>query len=392
MSVYNELDCLLRFPRPYYYYGLYMNIDIEKKDLLNLVGRTLNIVEKRNTMPVLTNILLEVGNNHLKVFATDLEVSLTDQIECKVNKDGKVAVSAKSLFDICKELGEGKVQLTKKDNNWLEIKQGKYLSKIVGISAEEYPVFPTYSGKGFFQIPGTDLREMIDKTIYSVSSDETRYHLNGVYFEQKGQGGYTMVATDGHRLSLISKSLPASQMISSGTGVIIPRKGLNEIRKILETVEGPFEVAFEGSQMILRSSNTVLMIRLIEGKYPNYSQFIPQQLKKKITINREAFLGSLKRVSLLANQKSKAITLSLTNGKMEIASNNPELGDAKEEIEVEYTGQDVKIGFNAKYIQEVLGAIQDNSVDFEINDQLSPGLLRPHNDKTYTCVVMPMRI
>lgn len=369
-----------------------MYIEIEKKDLLNLIGKTLNIVEKRNTMPVLTNILLEVGPSFLKVFATDLEVSLTDQVECKVHKEGKVAVSAKSLFDICKELGEGKIHLTKKENNWLEIKQGKYLSKIVGISAEEYPVFPTFSGKGFFQIPGSDLREMIDKTIYSVSNDETRYHLNGVYFEQQGQGGYRMVATDGHRLSLIQKNLSANQLITSGNGVIIPRKGLNEIRKILDAVEGPFEVAIEGSQMILRSANTVLMIRLIEGKYPNYSQFIPQQLKKKITIDREAFLGCLKRVSLLANQKSKAITLSLTNGKMEITSNNPELGDAKEEIEVDYDGQEVKIGFNAKYIQEVLGAIQDTSVDFEINDQLSPGLLRPHNDKSYTCVVMPMRI
>ena len=369
-----------------------MKIEIEKKDLLNLIGKTINIVEKRNTMPVLMNILLEADQGVLKVFATDLEVSLMDQYKCPVHQAGKVAVSAKSLFDIAKELGEGKIQLTKKENNWLEIKQGKYQSKIVGISAEEYPVFPTFSGTGFFEIQASVLREMIDKTVYSVSSDETRYHLNGVYFEQKGDQGYTMVATDGHRLSLVQKSLPNSKLMGQGQGVIIPRKGLNEIRKLLDALEGPFEVAIEGSQMILRNTTTVLMIRLIEGKYPNYSQFIPQQLKKVVRINREAFLTSLKRVSLLANQKSKAITLSLTNGKMEIASNNPELGDAKEEIETDYNGQDMKIGFNAKYIQDVLTAINDSEVDFEVNDQLSPGLLRPHNDKTYTCVVMPMRI
>lgn len=369
-----------------------MNIEIDKKELLNLIGKTLNIVEKRNTMPVLMNVLLEAEGQYLKVFATDLEVSLTDQSPVKVIQPGKVAVSAKSLFDIAKELGEGKIQLTRKENNWLEIRQGRYQSKIVGISAEEYPVFPSFSGQGFAEIPGMVLREMIDRTVYSVSNDETRYHLNGVYFEQKGELGYTMVATDGHRLSLIQKSLPSQKLMTQGQGVIIPRKGLNEIKKLLDSLDGPFEVAIEGSQMILRNSNTTLMIRLIEGKYPNYSQFIPQNLKRKITINRDSFLTSLKRVSLLANQKSKAITLSIVDGKMEIASNNPELGDAKEEIEVEYSGQDLKIGFNAKYIQDVLTAMSEEKVDFEINDQLSPGLIRPHNDPAYTCVVMPMRI
>lgn len=369
-----------------------MKLEIEKKDLMNLIGKTQNIVEKRNTMPVLVNVLLDADQSELKVFATDLEVSLTDSVKAKVSQPGKVAVSAKSLFEIAKELGEGMILLHKKDNNWLEIKQGKYTSKIVGISAEEYPVFPTYNGNSFVRIEAEVLKDMIDKTIYSVSNDETRYHLNGVYFESKGEQGYTMVATDGHRLSLINKQLPSSKNISQGQGVIIPRKGLSEIKKIIESMEGQFELAIEGSQLIVRHESTTLMIRLIEGKYPNYQQFIPQKLNLKIRVNREAFLTSLKRVSLLANHKSKAVTLSLTNGRMEIASNNPELGDAKEEIEVGYDGKDLKIGFNAKYITDVLNAITDDEVDFEINDQLSPGLMRPHNDKNYTCVVMPMRI
>jgi DNA polymerase-3 subunit beta len=369
-----------------------MKIEIEKKDLMSLIGKTQNIVEKRNTMPILVNVLLEADKEQLKVFATDLEVSLTDSAKCKVNQPGKVAVSAKSLFDIAKELSEAPIQLLKKENNWLEIKQGKYTSKIVGISAEEYPIFPAYTGKGFLKIPAETLKDMIDKTIYSVSNDETRYHLNGVYFEQKGESGYTMVATDGHRLSLVNKKLPSADLLSSGQGVIIPRKGLQEIKKLLESLGGDFEIAIEGSQLIVRHNTTTLMIRLIEGKYPNYSQFIPTKLKQKIRVNREAFLTSLKRVALLANQKSKAITLSVSNGRMEIASNNPELGDAKEEIEVSYDGQDLRIGFNAKYVQDVLTAIHDDEIDFEINDQLSPGLIRPHNDQSYTCVVMPMRI
>jgi len=367
-----------------------MKIEIEKKELLNLIGKTQNIVEKRNTMPILVNILLEADQKKLKVFATDLEVSLTDEASVQVHQPGKVAVSARNLFEISKKLSDGPIQLTKKENNWLEIKQGKYISKIVGVSSEDYPVFPTYNPQSFNRIEAKTLKEMIDKTIFSVSSDETRYHLNGVFFEVS-KDGLKMVATDGHRMSLITKQVshleaPIQQ------GVIIPRKGLHEIKKILESVDGTVEIAIEGSQFILRSQTTVLMIRLIEGKYPNYQQFIPAKLALKMSLPRESFLNSLERVALLANQKSKAVQFLLSEGKIEISSSNPDLGDAKEELEINYKGQDMKIGFNAKYITDVLVNMNQEVVDIELNDQLSPGLIRPHNDTQYTCVVMPMRI
>lgn len=368
-----------------------MKLEIEKKDLLGLIGKTQNIVEKRNTMPILVNILLEADKNTLKVFATDLEVSLTDQVPAKITQPGKVAVSAKKLFEIAKELGEGPIRLVKKENHWLVIEQGKYRSQLVGVSADEYPIFPAHSSQSYMEIDAQVLKDMIDKTIYSVSSDETRYHLNGVYLEINPQSGFKMVATDGHRMSLVSKSV-GSLKTSVNQGVIIPRKGLHEIKKILDSVSGHVEIAIEGSQFVLRTADTTLMIRLIEGKYPNYQQFIPTKLPQKIKIGRDAFLSSLKKVSMMANEKSKAVLLNLSKGRMEISSNNPELGDAKDEIEVDYQGQEFKIGFNARYIQDVLASIQDESIDFELNDQLSPGLMRPHNDSTYTCVVMPMRI
>jgi len=367
-----------------------MNIDIEKKELLNLIGKTQNIVEKRNTMPVLVNILLDADLNKLKVFATDLEVSLTDEVEVKINQPGKVAVSARNLFEIIKRLSDGPINLTKKENNWLQIKQGKYLSKIVGVSADDYPVFPTYSPQAFNKIGASTFLEMIDKTIFSVSSDETRYHLNGVFFEIS-QDGLKMVATDGHRMSLINKQI--SQLSSSiQQGVIIPRKGLHEIKKILESFQNDVEIAIEGSQFILKAGSTILMIRLIEGKYPNYQQFIPTKLPLKMSLPRQTFLQSLERVALLANQKSKAVQFSFSQGKVEISSSNPELGDAKEEMEIDYKGQDIKIGFNARYITDVLVSMKQDIVDIELNDQLSPGLLRPHGDQQYTCVIMPMRI
>jgi DNA polymerase-3 subunit beta len=376
-----------------------MKIQVEKSELLSLISKTQNIVEKRNTMPVLANILLEAKDGRLKVFATDLEVSLTDSILADVEQPGQVAVNAKSIFEIIRELGEGPVQLTKNANNWLSLKQKKSAFNIVGISSEEFPIFPTYATKDFIKMQAEVLSDMIEKTLYSVSHDETRYNLNGVYFEQMpSEAGthYRMVATDGHRLSLVNRKTESSAKMKSSNptneGVIVPRKGLQEIRKLLETSSGTIEMAVEGSQFIIKGGTTLLMIRLIEGKYPNYNQLIPKNMKRHVTVSKEQLTSSLRRVSLLSNQKSKSVTLTLNAGLMQISSNNPEMGDAKEEIEVMYKGEEMKIGFNAKYLLDILNSIHDEEIKIELNDQLSPGLIRPGHDADYTCVVMPMRI
>ncbi len=372
-----------------------MKVKVKKSGILSLIGKTQNIVERRNTMPVLINVLLEAQNDRLKVFATNLEVSLTDEIEVSVLTPGKVAVSAKSLFEIVKELNDTEdVILTKKENNWLKITQGKSVFNLVGIGSEEYPVFPTHTPKDFIEIEANVLADMIGKTIYSVSNDETRYHLNGVYFEKRNTPsgpGLLMVATDGHRLSLVDKS-GKSNDLSMTEGVIIPRKGLTEIYKLLENVNGLFKMAVEGPQLVVAYQNTILMIRLIEGKYPNYRQLIPQNLNEHVQVRRDDLLACLRRVSLLSNQKSKGVTLHFSKGKLEITSNNPELGDAKEEIDVDYKGDGLRIGFNAKYIMDVLASIDEDEISLDLKDQLSPGVMRPKENKDYTCVIMPMRI
>lgn len=370
-----------------------MKLEVEKKDLLTLLGRSQNIVEKRNTMPILINVLLEAEQDHLKVFATDLEVSLKDQIPAKVSEPGRVAVSAKNLFEIIKELPEAPIVLEKKENNWLRVTQRKSVFNLVGMSPEEYPVFPTFKTDHFIEVDSDILSEMIEKTLYSVSTDETRYHLNGVYFEtRKEDSSLRMVATDGHRLSMVDRKTSGSDQLQLSTGVIVPRKGLNEIKKLLDSTDESVELAIEGSQLIIRNNQTLLLIRLIEGKYPNYQQLVPGNLKESLRAPKETLMSSLKRVSLLSNSKSKGVTLTLSKGRMEIASNNPELGDAKEEIEIDYNGKDMKIGFNAKYILDVLGAIKEEIVEIDFNDHLSPGVVRPDKDPSYTCVVMPMRI
>jgi DNA polymerase-3 subunit beta len=277
------------------------------------------------------------------------------------------------------------------------IQQGKALFNLVGKNPEEYPLFPTYSSDQFVKIKSHVLKEMIEKTIYSVSTDETRYHLNGVFFEQNKNGGsinYRMVATDGHRLSLVDrdtghKQEPASRIEN---GVIIPRKGLLEIAKVLESSMEDVELCIEGPQLILKQNNTVLMIRLIEGKYPNFLQLIPKKLSRHVLASRNEMIQSLKRVSLLSNRKSRGVTLALSHGVMSIATQNPELGDAKEEIQVNYDGEEIKIGFNARYLLDILNSFNEDEVEIELNDQLSPGLFRPKQDNKYTCIVMPMRI
>lgn len=388
-----------------------MKVTIKKQDLIHLINLAQAIVEKRNAMPILSNLLMvaepnskesaegpksEIGK--LEIFATDLEVSLHNEVNARIQVPGRVAINAKSFYEIVRELNDGDVVLEKQENNWLKIVQNKSVFNIVGVAPEEYPVFPTYLTKNFMKIPAQLLNEMIEKTIYSVSNDETRYHLNGVYFEyfeKEGEekGSYLrMVATDGHRLSLVEKKTGETSDVNLTHGVIIPRKGIHEIRKLIENKDSGVELAVEGSQLIVRFENAVMLVRLIEGKYPNYRQLIPQNLPEELVVRKDALLSSLKRVSLLSNQKSRGVTLKLSEGRMQISSNNPELGDAAEELEVNYKGKEIKIGFNARYILDVLTNIEKESVEIELKDQLSPGLVRPHLDASYTCVVMPMRI
>ncbi|MBK9293695.1 MAG: DNA polymerase III subunit beta [Oligoflexia bacterium] len=375
-----------------------MKFKIDKNDFLKLLQKTQNIIEKRNTMPMLSNALLSAEKGKLKIYATDLEISIKDECDAEVENPGKVAVNAKNLFDLVKELSDGVVDVFKKPNHWLEIRSKKALFNLVGVAPEEFPAFPEIDVKEFAKVQSAVLQDMIEKTIYSVSHDETRYHLNGVFFEKinnkEKETKFRMVATDGHRLSLIDKKLELSlgAKQEAPSGVIIPKKGLYELKKLIENGQDTIQMGLEGSHLVVKKDSTTLYIRLIDGKYPNYQQLIPAKLARTVGVSKEQLLSSLRRVSLLSNQKSKGITMSINKNTMEIYSNNPELGDAKEELEIKYEGDAFKIAFNAKYLMDILNNIHEEDVDIHLNDQLSPGIVRPSSDSTYTCVVMPMRI
>jgi DNA polymerase III subunit beta len=375
-----------------------MELKIGVAELSRALGRSQGIVEKKSTMPILSHVLLEAKKGtDLIVSATDLDLAVSSEHKCEVLKDGAVAVSARHLYEIVKALPEQTVTLRKASNNYLEVRSGPSEFKIVGLPAEDFPALPKFEKVAFSDVVPADLLEMIERTFFAVSTDETRYNLNGVYFEPNGDA-LRLVATDGHRLSLSEKDTGSNFGLKRG--VILPKKGLQELRKLLgEAAESGEEkpeakLGFVENSAIFRRPGVTLVMRLIEGLFPDYKQVIPKAGEKVLKLGRERFLQTLRRISLLSTDKAHAVKLELAKGVLKVQSQNPDLGEAKEEVPVEYTGDGLKIGFNARYIMDVLAVAKSEDVVFELADDLSPGVLKGGGEKDagFTAVVMPMRI
>ena len=375
-----------------------MELKIESAELARALGRSQGIVEKKSTMPILSHVLLEAKKDaKLIVSATDLDIAVSSEHVCEVVKEGAVAVSARHLYDIVRALPEKEVVLRRAQNNYLEIRSGPSEFKIVGLPAEDFPALPRFEKVSFTDVKADVLLEMIERTFMAVSNDETRYNLNGVFFEPSAEM-LRMVATDGHRLSLSEK--PIAGGFGLKRGVILPKKGLQELRKLLgEVTEAGTEdtgtkLGFVENSAILRRPDVVLSMRLIEGLFPDYKQVIPKTGDKVLSVGRERFLETLRRISLLSTDKAHAVKLELGKDTVRVLSQNPDLGEAKEDVPVEYQGDALKIGFNARYILDVLAVLRSKDVKLELADDLSPGVLRGGDeaDAGFTAVVMPMRI
>ncbi|MFC2074945.1 DNA polymerase III subunit beta [Bdellovibrionota bacterium] len=372
-----------------------MEFYIGKSDLLQGLYRAQSVVERRNAMPILANVLIEAQNDTLHMLATDLEVGIYDAYPAQIVTPGKITVGAKQIYEIVKELPEALIHIKARENNWLTLTSQKAVFNLVGLNADDFPTVVDFKSKEYVDISSTTIKEMIEKTIFSASNDETRYHLNGVFFHKMlddGEKRVRMVATDGHRLSLIDKDLEVDDKLAVDKGVILPKKGLYELKKLLEQDQRSFKVAIDENHAIFRQDPVVIFMRLIDGDYPDCKQVIPRNNKKKVIINRDEFLHSLRRISLLSNEKSKGVKFSIQPGTMKISSNHPELGEAKEELLIQYEGEGIEIGFNAKYIMDILNAMDSEEVSLELDGKLSPGILKANRDQSYTCVVMPMRI
>jgi DNA polymerase-3 subunit beta len=368
-----------------------MEIKAKRGDLLATLYWTQSIVERRNTMPILANVLIESKKNDIRITATDLEVGVRGQVSGEVIREGTVTVNAKKLYEIVRELPDDLVQLKRLENDWVEIRSGKSVFRIVGMEAREFPQFPTFDAKGLPTIPASTLREMIERTIFSVSTDETRYSLNGVFIEEGEKGRVRMVATDGHRLAFEERDLTSLGLTK---GVILPRKGLAELKKLLESGEdGIVSLGFKENMGLASKDKVELFMRLIDGDFPDYTKVIPKGNPNIAKTEHNEFLQALRRVSILSSERYKGVKLEFKEDRIAISANNPDLGEAVEEVEADYKGTPMAIGFNARYLMDVLAVLGgEGDIDFELKDELSPSILRRSGDESYIYVLMPMRL
>jgi DNA polymerase-3 subunit beta len=368
-----------------------MEIKAKRGDLLAALYWTQSIVERRNTMPILANVLIECQKGTIRVTATDLEVGVRGEVEGEIAKEGTVTVNAKKLYEIIREVPDEQVRLKRLENEWVEIRSGKSVFKIVGMDAREFPQFPKFDDNGLSTTPAPILRGMIERTIFAVSTDETRYSLNGVFVEQGEGGKVRMVATDGHRLAFEEQNLGS---LGIKKGVILPRKGVAEVKKALETSdEGVVSIGFQENMGLLIRDKLELFMRLIDGDFPDYTKVIPKGNPNTAVVEHNELQQALKRVSILSSERYKGIKMEFLDGKIAISANNPDLGEAVEEIEADYKGKPITIGFNARYLMDVLAVLSgDGDVNIELKDELSPSIIRKVGKEGYLYVLMPMRL
>ncbi len=378
-----------------------MELTTSKTELCRILSSIQSIVEKRNTMPILANVLLSAADDILKASATDLEITASLCAAAKTAKAGSTTVNAKVLYEVIRELPEEEVSIKLTEGERIEISSGKSKTKIIGISAEEYPSLPGLGLKVANKIEATQFLEMINKTIYAVSMDETRFNLSGVCFDMvpaekdKDEKVLRLVATDGHRLAMIARPVSG---LTIKKAVLVPRKGLLELKKIIEAEEGTIGIEINEGFMIVevgagKPNSAKLSMRLIDAEFPDYKQVIPKDKGHVAVADSVALSNALRRVALMVTDKTKGVRMDFVPGALKISSSSPELGEASEELEVKYDAEPVSIGFNAKYILDITASIGEKSgVCLELHGPLGPGRFFAEGDESYTAVVMPMRL
>ena len=376
-----------------------MKVRIGREELLTGLQRVQGVVEKRNTMPILSNILLEAKHDGAEIVATDLEIGMRGLYKATVLEAGGVTISARKLYEIIKELPSGEIELTSGDNNWTTIQAGKSQFKVVGLPSGDYPALPSIEREGLTPLAGAGLLELIRKTLFAAGDNDARYILNGLLVSLTTTEKKTMllrlVGTDGHRLAVAEREVgtPNAKQPAQDIKAIIPKKAAQEMRRLLE--EGGEEeplIGFTKNLMIFRKSGLLLTSRLMEGNYPNYQQVVPKESGKRIVVNRGLLESALRRVSVLSKDKANAVKVSFAPGGMTLFSSNPDYGEATEELVARYEGEALNTGFNARYLLDALSVMDGESVSLQMDTALSPCLIQEAESPGFKCVVMPIKI
>jgi len=371
-----------------------MEFSMDRNLFLAGVQRTLGIVERKTTIPILNNILLSAGNNKVRMVATDREIGLIADYDATVTVPGEITVAARKLSEMLREIEGDVVDFKKLDNNWVNITCDKVVYRIPGISANDYPEVVEEVDDGFFRMKSDIFKEMISKTAFAISTDEMRPGLNGVYFECKA-GKVGMVATDGHRLSIITMDIGDEDSIHADiAGIIIPRKGVSEIRKLVEDGNDYIEMAIrDGRACVFRKDSTILRVMLIDAEYPDYRKVMPRDDDgTDIHIDRDKMLRSLKRMSVMSSERFSGVKIEVSGGKVLLSSINPDVGEAKDEIDISYQGENMTVGYNVRYLIDAIDVIHEDTISLMMRGKEGPGVIQPIENKNYMCIVMPIKL
>ncbi len=368
----------------------HMEVRIDKDIFLDGVQKVQGIAETKGAMPILSHLLLTTEQDRISIQATDLEIGAKGYYSANVITAGEMTLNAKKLFDILRELPREEVHLVKEDNHWVRVKCGKSKFRLPGMPPEDFPPFPEFSQDSLMEFSSKLLKEMIRKTFFAQSPDETRQVLNGLLLEREN-GKLKMVGTDGHRLAVVRRDLGDTSK-GEKLSYLIPKKALAELMKLIEDEEATFSFSAKNNHMAFMQGDQVIVSRRIDGKFPNYQQVIPSDNKLQVKINRDIFQQALKRVALLADEKSKMVRFDIQSGNITLTTDTTELGEAREEIAISYSGEDVSVGLNAKYVLDVLNVMDDEEVVLNLKDEKSSCLITSNADKDYQSIVMPMRL
>ena len=369
-----------------------MKATIERATLLKGLGHVHSVVERRNTIPILSNVLIEAGEDGIRLMATDLDLQINETVEANVTESGSTTVPAHTFFDIVRKLHEGsQVELIAAEGR-MQVNAGRARFTLATLPRDDFPVIAEGELPTRFELPAGTLRQIIDKTRFAISTEETRYYLNGIYLHvsDEAQPVLKAAATDGHRLARVT--VPRPEGAQGMPGVIIPRKCVGELRKLLDEVDGTVQISLSDSKIRFGLGNAVHTSKLIDGTFPDYSRVIPTANDKLLKLDPRAFEEGVDRVSTIASERTRAVKMALDRDRVTLSVTSPENGTAAEEVPADYGNEGFEIGFNAKYLMDILNQIEGDLVEVHLADAAAPTLLRENDKAPALYVLMPMRV
>lgn len=375
-----------------------MELTVGKADLQKELQLCQGVVEKRSTIPILSNVLLKAADGRLQIAATDLDVTILSSCAARISNPGGVTIEAKRLFDIVRSLPDDDVHITLQDNNSVQIDSGTAKFRLLGLPAEDYPTLPTVNVAEGYSIPLGELKTMVGKVKFAITHEETRFQLNGALLKVQ-PNKLEMVATDGHRMALINfpSSITGKGKKGGDLTILVPRKALGEIERLEAGEDGTVKFGVSDNQLFFDAGDRRLLARMIDVNFPNYMEVISRDNDRRVMVDRERLLATIKRISIVANERTRAVRFDFAPGKLTVSSTNPELGDARETVPIDYAGQPFFVGLNAAYVMDFLSATDTPSVSLDLKDENSQCIGRPATAAEdlpydYLYVVMPMRL